>query len=149
MDDVSMDLLRQETDLSEIVSASSSDISDQVVLPVITNTIYVEGPIGPIGPVGPTGPTGSANEKNITLTTTHHQIEQEDYLLIRSPIPRVITLPAPITGREVVIKALASAGAHRVIAPAGGLINEQQPMYLVNSYTSARFLAYEGVWYTV
>lgn len=149
MDDTPTDLLRQEVDLSEMVSSVSSDEQKEQVTSSTSSLVYVEGPIGPIGPTGPTGPMGPVTEKNIVLTTTHHQIELEDYLLVRSPIPRVITLPAPISGREVVIKALASAGAHRVVAPASGLINEHQPMYLINSYTSVRFLAYEGVWYTV
>ena len=146
-DNVPSDVL-QPADLSAVegnVSPPSVAIIPQ--LP----SVYIEGPIGPIGPTGPTGPAGprASDEKSICLVTTHHQIEKEDYVIIQSPIPRIVTLPAAVTGRQVVIKSLTTSGQHKVISSSSALINDHHSTYYLSSYASVHLLAFEGMWYTV
>jgi hypothetical protein len=132
----------------------------------------IQGLQGKTGPPGPKGDPGEMGRcvcegrdghglaEAIIVVTGDYQIRPNDrYIVIKSPIPRTLTLyPLPsghaVTDalyetRSVHIRALVSAGAHKiVINTQGNTINEGQSFYSLPSHQTVKLVPWGSTWYT-
>lgn len=161
------------------------------------NTIYFKGHIcatGPTGPqnragpkgdrgidghTGPTGPEGKCqnfNKESIIIVNNNYQIKPEDnYIVINSVIPRIITLyiletpnytiesskiirynnspPVPINvaipTHSISIRSTATCGSHKIIvANQQNNINLTMSSYSLSSHQSVTLVPVSQTWFT-
>lgn len=125
------------------------------------------GKPGQPGPPGPEGPPGvcvcaSAAKSNDVIVMAQHdyQVAQGDtYIVIRSALPRVITLPVvPVFAAQenmgyetqpIRIRALATSGSHKIVVGSkDNTINETQKFYSLDSQKSVTLVPIAGGWYS-
>lgn len=143
-----------------------------------------EGPQGPVGPRGPSGENGDKGDKGdqgeqgppgtcvcegngghgsderIAIITGDYTVKSSDrYLVIKSSIPRVITLYAlpnePASSnvssetKLIHVKSMVSAGHHKIIvANSHNTINENQKSFPLSSHQSVKLVPAGNTWYS-
>ena len=137
-----------------------------------------KGDKGDIGPPGPKGDKGDQGEQGppgicsceqrhgrgaderIIVINTDYQIKPNDtYIIISSPLPRVITLypignePSPIgvslETHSISIRSMVSSGPHKiVVANSRNSINGGQTCFSLTSHQSVKLVPTGSIWYS-
>lgn len=118
------------------------------------------GEQGPPGICSCEGNGGHGSDERITIITGDYTVKSSDrYLVIKSSIPRVITLyslphepTSPYTSIEtksIHIKSMVSAGHHKIIvANSHNTINDNQSSFPLSSHQSVKLVPAGNTWYS-